>query len=310
MTKSIEFSCMGSSFFVEAENHAELKQWFNDIEQTYSRFRNESYLSWFNRLEPSDKWVTVSPDFYSILVEVTDYMKRMDGLFNPFLGAQLKALGYDRPFSEMKRRGIKACLPAYHENKILLHSGQPLVKKLQNVELDLGGFVKGWSVDRAYHMARGHNVFIDGGGDMRFSFAEPEVIGIMNPFDSNTDIVQLKIRKGAIATSNVLHRRWQTEDGFYHHILNGKTGENPESDVVQVTVLASSVREAEVYAKVLCMMNGELVESWLGQRDRSIAAIVITDDKKIRITENIAEFCEGVKTAWSSQHGNGQGSQV
>jgi FAD:protein FMN transferase len=83
-------------------------------------------------------------------------------------------------------------------------------------------------------MTNAKDVFIDGGGDMRFSFQIPQVIGVMNPFDHTTDIAQLTMRMGAMATSNVLHRRWRTEEGEHHHILNGQTGENPQSDVCRL----------------------------------------------------------------------------
>lgn len=46
-----------------------------------------------------------------------------------------------------------------------------MVKKVLDVEIDLGGFVKGWSVDQAFQMTNAKDVFIDGGGDMRFLFS-------------------------------------------------------------------------------------------------------------------------------------------
>ncbi|QBP40239.1 FAD:protein FMN transferase [Paenisporosarcina antarctica] len=305
MIKRVEFSCMGSYFHIEAENPSELEQWFAKVEKTYSRFIKESELSRFNQMPISDNWIPVSQEFYFVMAEVTRFYQMTDFLFNPFLGGQLRALGYDRPFSEMQRQVQKTMCPLYQENGILLHKEQPMIKKVKEVEVDLGGYIKSWSVDKAFHMAKGEDVFINGGGDMRFSFIQPQVIGVMNPFDSDTDIAQLNVQKGSIATSNVLHRRWQTKDGEYHHVLNGQTGENPTSNVVQVTVLASTTRQAEVYAKVLCMMDLDQVEIWIAEKQLSIAAIIIMDNKSIWVTGNINEYCEGVTTAWSSQRGNG-----
>lgn len=136
------------------------------------------------------------------------------------------------------------------------------------------------------------------------------VIGVMNPFDHTTDSAQLTMRAGAMATSNVLHRRWRTEEGEYHHILNGQTGENPQSDVVQATVLYSTAREAEVYAKVLCMMDAGAGTGWLKEKGVQAAAIIVTDQKQIFVTDNINDFSEGVKTAWISQRGSGQELQA
>lgn len=233
-------------------------------------------------------------------------MAETDSLFHPFLGAQLKALGYDRSFHDLQPKVQEKAAPAYQQGGILLHPDEPMVKKMLDVKIDLGGFVKGWSVDQVVQMANAKDVFINGGGDMRFSFQIPQIIGVINPFDHATDIAQLTVRSGAMATSNVLHRRWRTEKEEHHHILNGQTGENPRSDVVQATVLSSTAREAEVYAKVLCMMDAEAGAGWLKEKEVQAAAIIVTAQKQIFVTDNINDYSEGVKTAWISPHGNGQ----
>ncbi|MGA9288678.1 MAG: FAD:protein FMN transferase [Anaerobacillus sp.] len=299
MMNQLAFACMGSNFFVEASNARELERWFQDVEDKYSRFRSDSEVSWLNGLEVSSEWIPISKEFYYILKEVEQFRQMTDSLFNPFLGDQLRALGYSRSFSN---REIWTCEPnvrVVEETPILFHQGRPMIKKLKDSSVDLGGFVKGWSVDEAFNMASGEDLFIDGGGDMRFSFREPTMIGVMNPFHNETDIVQLIMREGAMATSSVLHRRWQTEHGEHHHILNGRTGRNPVSNVVQVTLFAPTVREAEVYAKVLCMMDVEEGVIWMKKQKESIGAIIISEDKTIHLTENIHHICEGVDTAWS-----------
>ncbi len=298
MINRIEFPCMGSSFVVEAEQPSDIANWFREVEGNYSRFRKGNELSMLNALPPSEKWVSISDEFYSILEKAIYYKQKTDSLFNPFLGEQLNALGYDRSFSLMEGKGKKSTLPIYEDYHFSLHPHQALIKKENKVKVDLGGLVKGWSVDKAFQLTNARDVYIDGGGDMRFSFQEPQVIGIMNPFDNGTDIAQLTIKEGALATSNVIHRSWKTEDGEHHHILNGKTGENPLSDVVQATVLAPTVTEAEVFAKVLCMMHAEQGAKWIMEKNLLIGAIIVRKDKTIVKTDKVNDYCEGVKMAW------------
>jgi thiamine biosynthesis lipoprotein len=298
---TLAFPCMGSSFLVEAENALELKRWFIEVEGKYSRFKEESVLSQWNQVDPSDEWVSVSEEFYGILLESELYKRRTDSFFNPYLGNQLIALGYDRSFSDMQRQvsSRKKVNDFSKESPLLFHPEKTMVKKVKDVSVDLGGFVKGWSVDEAFHMARGNDRFIDGGGDMRFSFKKSTVIGVMNPFHYETDIVQLKMSTGAMATSSVGYRRWMTEEGEVHHLVNGQTGTNSTSNVIQVTVLAKTARQAEVYAKALCMMNAEEGEKWIKERRLPLAAIMISKDRQIVMTEKLNELCEGVETAWS-----------
>ena len=302
MSKKVTFPCMGTTFRVEASNALALESWLYRVEKNYSRFRTESELSQLNQLEISEEWVSVSKEFYDILQLSEGYRISTDSLFNPYLGQQLVALGYDKPFSNLSKSGFeqKIIVTPLEKSPLLFHSDKAMIKKKKYVSVDLGGFVKGWSVDEVYCMAKGNERFIDGGGDLRFSFEKPIVIGVINPFHFDTDVVQLKMSTGAMATSSVMHRRWETKNGeVHHHLLHGHTGMNPRSDVVQVTVLASTVREAEVYAKVLCMMDAEAAESWMKKKRLSIAAIIITKDRKVRITKNIYKYCEGVETAWS-----------
>ena len=299
MMNQLSFACMGSKFFVEASNANEIELWFRGIEQKYSRFRYDSELSWLNRLKVSSEWIPVSNEFYQILKEVDQFRQMTDSLFNPFLGEQLRGLGYSHSFSNREIWRCEPRLPVVEERPILFQQDRPMIKKVKAASVDLGGYVKGWSVDEAFKMASGENLFIDGGGDMRFSFQNSTVIGVMNPFHNETDIVQFSMREGAMATSSVLHRRWQTEHGERHHILNGRTGSNPLSTVVQVTVLAPTVREAEVHAKVLCMMDVEEGDIWMKKQKESIAAVIILEDKTIHVTENILKVCGGVDLAWS-----------
>ena len=301
MSKKITFPCMGTTFRIEASNALDLESWLHQIERKYSRFRTENELSQLNQLEFSKEWVPISKEFYDILKLAERYRTRTDYFFNPFLGQQLMAQGYDQSFSELGEGRIeqKRIAKPLEVAPLLFHSEKAMIKKLKDISVDLGGFVKGWSVDEVYCMAKGKERFIDGGGDLRFSFEKPIVIGVINPFHFDTDVVQLRMSTGAMATSSVVHRRWQTTDGEVHHLLNGRTGKNAVSDVVQVTVLGSTVREAEVYAKVLCMMDVESAENWIMDKKLTIAAILITKNQRIVMTKNIKDYCEGVETAWS-----------
>ena len=309
MNNGMNFSGMGTDIYLEADNTEELLAWFTLVERRYSRFLKDSELSILNQKPVSEDWISISEEFYQILLKSEAFMAQTDSLFNPYLGQLMSSLGYDRSFDRMEGIAMQTDRQFCKDKGLLLHHDQPLVKKVRDIHIDLGGVVKGWSADQAFHMAQGENIFIDAGGDMRFSFTQPETIGVMNPFDPSTDIAQFVMQQGALATSNVLHRRWKTQHGERHHILNGKTGENPESDVIQATVLAPTAAEAEVYAKVLCMIHAEDAQTWIKEKELPIAALIVNQKKQIYRTEHLFRFCKGVRTAWSLPLGNGQEHQ-
>ncbi|UOQ44555.1 FAD:protein FMN transferase [Halobacillus salinarum] len=306
MSRRMEFPCMGTVFSIEADNPEALEKWFHRAEAKYSRFIKSSEVSHLNDQTVSNTWLDVSEEFYFILKEMDKYKSLTQSLFNPYLGAHIKALGYEHSFSRIKNSSFQPYTPFVHGESILFHPSQPKVKKIANMEIDPGGFVKGWSADQGFLLAQGEECVINAGGDMRFRFLKPQVIGITNPFDFETDIARITLQAGALATSSVKYRRWKTLDGEKHHLLNGQTGKNPVSDVVQTTVFAPSAPEAEVFAKVLCMMNATESMEWLKKHRPALACILIANDYSIFTSDTIDNYCEGVETAWTSQPGNGQ----
>jgi thiamine biosynthesis lipoprotein len=82
------------------------------------------------------------------------------------------------------------------------------------------------------------------------------LIGIEDPLALGNDLLVLRVRDRAVATSTTMRRRWMTSDGnFAHHLIDPRTGLPSESDLASVTVVGSSVAEAEVQAKVLLLLG-------------------------------------------------------
>ena len=128
------------------------------------------------------------------------------------------------------------------------------------VRFNLGGIGKGYAVESAAswlkQFAGATNGIVDGGGDISvWSNDEKEwKIGISDPFDQDTDIKQITLKNGSIATSNIVYRSWWQGNQKKHHIINGKTGKPVDSEILQATVVTTNCLDAEVSAK-LCFME-------------------------------------------------------
>ncbi|KHE66708.1 FAD:protein FMN transferase, partial [Halobacillus sp. BBL2006] len=130
MIQTNHFDCMGTSFHVEAENVKDLEDWFKGVEQRYSRFLRESEVSKINELDPSEKWIGISNEFYHLLKAASLYHERTGSLFNPYLGKQIKSLGYNRSFHEVNGEEVTTHTPSFQRKGILIHPRLPEIKKL------------------------------------------------------------------------------------------------------------------------------------------------------------------------------------
>jgi thiamine biosynthesis lipoprotein len=156
--------------------------------------------------------------------------------------------------------------------------GPGLVTIPADVRLDLGGFVKGWTVDRASsHVSPMANWCINAGGDMLARGPGPEgrgwFVGVDDPFDARQPIAVLRVRDRAVATSSTLRRRWRTQHGAAHHLIDPRTGRPSETDLVSVTVLAATVAEAEVLSKQIMLLGGRAARAFVASE--AIASILV-----------------------------------
>jgi thiamine biosynthesis lipoprotein len=174
------------------------------------------------------------------------------------------------------------------------------IVKRTSALLDLGGIGKGWAADRAaFLMRRTFSIsagMIDAGGDIRvWSDGDPWCIGVQNPFDEEEEIVHLWVQDAAVATSNVLHRRWSNGGRLRHHILDGRTGLPTETDIVQATVLGTATSEAEVAAKAICMLGSEQAAVWMADRFPRLGFLFVNHSGELFMNAKLQDYTVRIK---------------
>ena len=246
---------------------------FAEAEARFSRFRDDSGLSRINRsCEP----MVVSAPMFDALATARRYVEQTGGLFDPAIGGALAALGYDRSFAPgaLDREHDKAAPSAATFLSVELDAARKTVKRPSHVQLDLGGMIKGRTVDEAAaHLPlRGA---IDAGGDIvvRGGGSKGWRIDIEDPRDSSRTIGAVRVRDGAIATSAANRRRWRVARSVRHHLVDPRTQRSAVTDVLQATVIAPTAERADVFAKTVFLLGVErgleLIES------HNLGAVVI-----------------------------------
>lgn len=317
---AIDMSTMNTKITVYCIHHNQdsfpwkkhIYKWFEHVQKVCSRFSSRSSLTVFNNSK-TDCPIMIPVTLYSVIEEAWDYAQKTDFLFHPFIAESLERLGYNKSFDKMKNKvetfveksptKVSTLAPVqrkdsgyWNQELLIFYPHMKSIEKRTADKLDLGGIAKGWSVDRAteilknkYRIASG---FVNAGGDINIWSEKSDYwrIGVAHPYDKHKEIAQLHISNGGIATSNKLYRRWIQGDNQHHHIIHGHTLLPAESDVIQATVIAPSTTEAEIIAKVLCMLNIKDGIAWITNKFPHIAYILIDENLEITISSNMYKY--------------------
>lgn len=304
--EQIDFRAMGSDMrgVLDApwkparEALIQLPTWFETWEQSMSRFRPDSEL---NRLNAQAGMPTpVSQDLMDVIMASLEAAKATEGLVDPTLKDAMLAIGYDRSFEKLGQ-GSSGTSSVAEEAMTSNGAGwwdircDPelgLIELPAGVHLDLGGVGKGWAADRAAERLRVEGpVLVDAGGDIAVSGppnnSQGWPIAVTDPRNPDGEpLVILKIVQGGVATSGRDFRHWTRDGVSQHHILNPRTRQPAETDVLTATVIAPSALEAEAAAKAVLIQGGRRGMAWLERRPH-LAGLLVEEGGHMSVSVNL-----------------------
>ncbi len=227
---------------------AEAEAWVHQMHDRFTRFSESSELSRFNAA--AGQWTPVSNELAALLRESLRAYEVSDGLVHAATLPALLAAGYTRDFS----LGSTAPAPLPE----LLEVRDDSARLAPGAAIDLGGIAKGWFADRL--AARlGANTLVNLCGDL---YARgPGETGQGWPVGFGDRTVLLKDM--AAATSGVTKRMWGPG---LHHLIDPRTSRPAVTDLREVSVLASTAADAEIYSKVALLLGSEAAPKWLEGR--------------------------------------------
>jgi len=204
-----------------------------------------SELGQVNAAFAQGRSLTVAPDLAAMLMEAQQLSAQSDGLFNPALGHLIGTWGFQRDeFSPqpIATRAIQKWRDAKPSMADIVIEGERIHSNNRAVKLDLGGYAKGYALDRAAAYLRQQGVqhaLINIGGNiiaMGQYGDQPWRVGIQHPRLPNA-MATLDLHDGwAIGTSGDYQRYFMLDDQRYCHIIDPRTG-YPAKHMQSVTVL-------------------------------------------------------------------------
>jgi thiamine biosynthesis lipoprotein len=275
-----------------AQRLEQVPNWFALWEQRLSRFRPDSELSQLNLSAGQN--IRISSVMQEVLHSALRASRVSDGMVTPTVLGALEAAGYNRSFEGLSDAAPEEVVSAYDwaTNAIAtpaveLNTHARTVRLAPGARLDLGGIAKGWAADRAaHHLRRLGPALVSAGGDIAVTApmedGEPWPIGVTDPFDQEKDTEILLIYQGGVATSGRDHRRWMKDKLWQHHIIDPRSGQPAQTDVLTATVIAPSAQAAETAAKVVLIAGSSRGLEWLNQRPDFAGLVVLEDGEKIQ----------------------------
>jgi thiamine biosynthesis lipoprotein len=299
----IDFHAMGcdmSAALDSEEPEAALRlagvpQWFRIWEGRLSRFLEDSELSQINRA-PGQVHL-ISPVMAEVIQTAFEAAEASEGIVVPTILQALEAAGYDRSFDQITpRQTTLEVMPIFVGNwhEIEFNPRSRSLRTPKGVRLDLGGVAKGWAADRAAgRLSRFGPAMVDAGGDIAVSGPKadgrPWAIGVADPRNPEGRLALLQIKRGGVATSGRDYRRWKVNGDWRHHLIDPRTGQPAVTDVFSVTVVAPSVREAEISAKVVAVLGSQEGLEWLDQR-KSVAGLLVLETEEVLQSQGMKSY--------------------
>jgi len=244
----------------------------------------------------------VSPELAAMLRDAAQVSAQSGGLFNPAIGGLIQAWGFQADdFKAVlpDERKIAALVKANPRMSDLVIRGQEVSSTNRAVKLDLGGYAKGYALDRAAQILKQQgirNALINIGGNVMALGTHgrrPWRVGIQHPRRPGP-IATLELHDGdAIGTSGDYQRYFELDGKRYCHIIDPRNG-YPVQGVEAVTILTRGSHAgllSDAASKPLFIMG---VKDWqaAARRMQLDDAMLIDGQGMVHLTEAMQKRLE------------------
>ncbi|AYH45884.1 FAD:protein FMN transferase [Azoarcus sp. DN11] len=219
---------------------------FDRLHRAYHAWQ-PSELTALNDAIARGEVATVSNELAAMLTDARKLSETGDGLFNPAMGALIEMWGFHADEFVPRRpdpAALQAVLHAAPRMSDLVITGNQVESRNPAVKLDLGGYAKGYALDRAaaiLHAKGIENALINIGGNVMALGKKgdsPWRIGLQHPRQPQP-LATLPLYDGeAIGTSGDYQRYFELDGKRYCHLIDPRTG-SPADATQSLTVLVT-----------------------------------------------------------------------
>lgn len=265
---------------------------FGDIHRNLHAWR-PGKLQRINQSIAQGEPVAVAPAMADMIVDIRNQYVRAGGAFNPAVGELVGLWGFHddvlpagRPPSRQRIDQLVDSQPSPLDLDV---ARGVLSSRNRHVQLDLGGYGKGYALDRGMALLRDaglRDVIINAGGDLNVSGrgnGHPWRVGIRDP-DGNGAMGHLEtFGEEAVYTSGSYERYLEVGGKRYAHIIDPRDG-MPVTDIVSATVVDRHGAHADAAATALAVAG----RNWRGVAESLGVAQAMVIDRHGRVAMTAA----------------------
>ena len=296
----VDISIYGESDANAQEISNQVIREFQNLHNRLHAWRPSELSSINHAFARGDTPASVKPDLSAMIQDATRLSMQSNGAFNPAIGGLIEEWGFHHDEFVPKKVAINKLESLVHANPqmsdIVIENGK-VFSKNPAVQLDLGGYAKGYALDIAVIELRKvgvKNALINIGGNiiaLGKHGNKPWRVGIQHPRKPNA-IAALDLDDGwAIGTSGDYQRYFELDGKRYCHIIDPATG-YPVQGVQAVTVLIPPQNNTGVLSDVASKPIFIAKPENRAQAAKNMQVenyLVIDSDSKISISPSMAK---------------------
>lgn len=237
-----------------------------------SHWAGDSLISAFNR-SPVGQWMSLPPDFATVIGGALDVAAATDGAFDPALGRLVDLWGYGPRPVDAPPTGdaVSAALDLGGWRQLRFDPAARRLQRVADVRLDLSGIAKGYAVDCLSALLAergiGHSLVEIGGefaGRGMRPDGDPWWVDLESP-GSLARPLRLALHQCAIATSGDYVRG--------RHTIDPRTGQ-PVAHALSVSVIHRSAMLADAWATALSVADPAVMKELAETNDMAVRALI------------------------------------
>lgn len=268
---------------------------FHTWEKIFSRFIASSELSRLNQAK--GKSFMASNEFAEVLTIAQLAETFSGGIVNFTMLDQIIAAGYTQDFRSLNGTHVSfdnhPWFAVHSVHEIEIDKVNKMVTMPFDMQVDLGGIVKGWAAQQAAtSLIEIGPALVNAGGDLYATGPQRDgslwQVSIERPYGEGEPIANFGIGKGAVATSGIYRRRWEVNGNSRHHLIDPRTGTSAQTDLAAATVIADNGYIAETAAKTILIKGSHEGMEWAEQHE--VPAFIVLDDGTVQYNPAMQRF--------------------
>ena len=249
-------------------------------------------------------------DLAELILRGKEIYQETDGLFDDTIYPVMKLWGFPTGNYHVPTAAeVQKKLALVDENKVEIQTrdsdekGRDSKEKTKFVtlgadqQIDFGGIAKGYTGQKLAELFQEYGVssaLVSLGGNIQAIGTKPDgsswKVGIRDPKGGQQDYIGvLFVENQAVVTSGGYERYFEEDGKTYIHIINPRTGYPADGDLLSVTIVSRDGTFADGMSTALYIMGYEKACQFWRQRREEFNVILVTDDGKIHISENLKE---------------------